>query len=278
MRQIAFVFLTAYAIALCAVPLAAAQTGRLMGKVLDASGNAMMGVTLYISGTAATQAALSNAQGYYTFLNLPEGQYTMRVSKRGVAAWDTKLNVNANLTTRLDVRLDAVSEGGAVAVSQGDTKLLTDRKRDTVADSESKPVSSRASAANAGAVEALKSASMKTDLDDALLKFSEEHAVDDAVAGFDREVEIAGGATAVMEKIKYPELAMKSRVAGKVVARVVVDKAGSVVTVNFLKSVNPMLDQEVFRVLTEETTFIPASAGGKNVTGVIVIPVTFKAN
>ncbi|MFN3345968.1 MAG: energy transducer TonB, partial [Chloroherpetonaceae bacterium] len=97
------------------------------------------------------------------------------------------------------------------------------------------------------------------------------------VATLESNVSIVGGVEQIYKNIKYPDLALKAGVEGKVVAQVFVDKQGNIVKVNFLKSINPILDAEVMRVLTEDTEFKPAKiSGGKTVAGAIVIPFNFK--
>jgi TonB family protein len=74
-----------------------------------------------------------------------------------------------------------------------------------------------------------------------------------------------------------PTFALKAGVEGKAIAQVFVDKSGNIIKVNFLKSINPILDAEVMRVLTEDTQFKPARiSSGKTVGGAIVIPFNFK--
>jgi outer membrane biosynthesis protein TonB len=46
-------------------------------------------------------------------------------------------------------------------------------------------------------------------------------------------------------------LALKAGAEGKSVAQVFVDKEGNILKVNFLKNINPILDAEVMRALTE---------------------------
>ncbi|MBC8044750.1 MAG: TonB family protein [Rhizobacter sp.] len=256
--------------------------GRLMGRVTEAKGLPLAGATLYITAAGATQAAISNAQGYYALLSVPAGEYKLKVSKRGLAPWETKVNVASNLTSRIDVKMQG--EGGElVAAVQTETKpepksLLAAAKPETVRPVEAVKPKLASSVANTTATDAPVISMRKAD-DEALQRLAEESEVaadPNRIAGLEREVDIEGGVAAVYEKIKYPELAFKSRTEGKVVARVLVSKRGEVISVDFVKSVNPMLDEEVFRVLTEETKFIPALAAGTPVPSTIVIPVAFK--
>jgi hypothetical protein len=82
-----------------------AQQGRLMGRVQDSSGKPVAGATIYITCSSVTQAAVSNAQGYYTFLNVPPETYKIRTYKRGYSTWNSDLTVAANSITRIDVKL-----------------------------------------------------------------------------------------------------------------------------------------------------------------------------
>ncbi|MFN3344990.1 MAG: carboxypeptidase-like regulatory domain-containing protein, partial [Chloroherpetonaceae bacterium] len=99
------------------------QQGRLMGRVLDSSGKPVAGATIYITSASVTQAAVSNAQGYYTFLNVPPENYKIRTYKRGYSAWNSELSVVANSITRVDVKLGVgeVEENLAVAETKRST-------------------------------------------------------------------------------------------------------------------------------------------------------------
>lgn len=261
------------------------QQGRLMGRVLDSSGKPVAGATIYITCSSVIQAAVSNAQGYYTFLNVPPENYKIRTYKRGYSAWNSDLVVAANSITRIDVKLsvEGVEENVVVAETKKSTSTAVKKTVPVVKKKESVEVVAAADKTPELRKEII--SQLKSDDEDdkgteELINMTEENLnADDIgqVATLESNVEIVGGVEQIYKNIRYPELALKAGVEGKTVAQVFVDKEGGIVKVNFLKSINPILDAEVMRVLTEETEFKPAKiSGGKTVAGAIVIPFNFK--
>jgi len=261
--------------------------GRLMGRVVDEGGSPLAGATLYINGTA-TQAAITNAQGYYTFLSLPEGGYKMRVFKRGLPAKENvEVAVSSGATTRADFKLGA-NTGAQVAEVKQTPSVSPKPKATEVKQNEPNQVASNSpttpkqvAAAPTLPKVATQEKPEQTKDDEELERLTQENlAADDmeAEAAIDQQADIVGGISAIYSKIKYPEMARQQRLEGKVVARVFIDKTGSVIKVDFIKALNPVLDDEVFRVLTEETKFTAAKSGGKDMPATLVIPFNFKAN
>lgn len=261
------------------------QQGRLMGRVLDNTGKPVAGATIYITSSSVTQAAVSNAQGYYTFLNVPPENYKIRTYKRGYSAWNSELAVVANSITRIDVKLGVgeVEESVVVAETKKSTSTAVKKTVPVVKKKESVEVVAvdKTPELRKEIVSQLKSDDDEDDKGaEELINLTEENInADDMeqVATLESNVDIVGGVEQIYKNIKYPDLALKAGVEGKAVAQVFVDKQGNLVKVNFLKSINPILDAEVMRVLTEETQFKPAKiSGGKTVAGAIVIPFNFK--
>lgn len=267
----------------CVASSALAQSGRLMGRIMDKSGNPVSGATLYITCASSTQAAVSNAQGYYTFLSVPSESYKIKAYKRGYEAWLSNVSVGANAITRIDVKLE---KGGSSPVAA----LVADEKKNSatavkktipiVRKKESVEVVANAAANNEGIAAELKTEGEDEKGAQELINLTDENLKADdieQIATLISPTEIVGGIEAVYQQIKYPELALKAGAEGKSVAQVFIDKDGNLLKVNFLKNINPILDAEVMRVLTEETKFKPAQiTGGKTVAGTIVIPFNFK--
>lgn len=276
----------ALALVLCAAFEAVAQQGRLMGRVLDNGGKPVAGATIYITSASVTQAAVSNAQGYYTFLNVPPETYKIRTYKRGYDAWNSEIAVVANSITRIDVKLGVGGSDETPALAVVETKKSTSTAVKKTVPVARKQAVEVVAAETAPELKTEIVAQLKSEDDDddkgaeELIKITEENLNADnieQVATLESNVEIVGGVEKIYQSVKYPELALKAGVEGKAIAQVFVDKEGSIVKVNFLKSINPILDAEVMRVLTEETQFKPARvSGGKTVAGSIVIPFNFK--
>ncbi len=100
------------------VPPAAAQTGKIAGRVLDAAtGEGLPGVNVVVQGT--TLGAATDVDGYYTILNLRPGTYAVRASLIGFTPQVVEgVRVLINQTTELDFQLaEEVLEGEEVVVT-----------------------------------------------------------------------------------------------------------------------------------------------------------------
>ncbi len=80
----------------------------------------------------------------------------------------------------------------------------------------------------------------------------------------------------VQKNIKYPELAKENKIQGKVYAKFVIEKDGSISNIEFPREIDPVLTSEVKRVLLGSEDFEPGKINGKPVRYNFAIPVTFK--
>lgn len=85
--------------------LVLAQTGRIQGTVTDAqTGQPLVGANVLIVGT--TMGAATNLEGYYSILNVPPGEYDLRISMIGYdPVTVTNVRVYINQITDIDVAL-----------------------------------------------------------------------------------------------------------------------------------------------------------------------------
>ena len=78
-----------------------------------------------------------------------------------------------------------------------------------------------------------------------------------------------GGTSGVMkylsENIKYPVVAQKNGVQGRVVVSFVVERDGSITDVKVARSVDPSLDREAMRVVRSMPHWIPGKQNGSTV-------------
>lgn len=118
--------------AACVVGLstsAAAQfgVGAIGGNVTDASGGVLPGATLTLSNPGVIggdQSTVSDANGGYQFTRLVPGKYTVRGELQGFrSVVQEGIEVNADRTSRVDIRLDVGSVAESVTVS-GQAPLL----------------------------------------------------------------------------------------------------------------------------------------------------------
>ena len=113
----------AIVLAVAALPaLAAGQgVGAIGGNVVDSSGAALPGVTVALSNPGViggTQEAFTDQRGNYEFTRLIPGTYSIRASLTGFrTSVQETLVVNADSTTRADVRLELGSLEETVIVS-----------------------------------------------------------------------------------------------------------------------------------------------------------------
>jgi len=79
----------------------------------------------------------------------------------------------------------------------------------------------------------------------------------------------------IMEHTNYPEVAKENNIQGRVIVRFCVTSKGTINQVSVLKGVDPELDKEALRVVTELPAFKPGKQGGKPVPVWYMVPITF---
>ena len=80
----------------------------------------------------------------------------------------------------------------------------------------------------------------------------------------------------LQQNIKYPEEAIKNGTQGRVVVQFVVNKDGSIVDANVVKSVSPELDAEALRVVKSMPKWTPGEQRVEKVRVQFTLPVQFK--
>lgn len=92
--------------------------------------------------------------------------------------------------------------------------------------------------------------------------------------------EFPGGDAAMMkylsENIKYPVIAQENGIQGRVICQFVVNKDGSIVDINVVRSVDPSLDKEAIRVIKSMPKWKPGMQRGKPVRVKFTLPVSFR--
>jgi periplasmic protein TonB len=78
--------------------------------------------------------------------------------------------------------------------------------------------------------------------------------------------------------IVYPDVAKENNIQGRVIVRFCVTAKGTVNQVSILKGVDPELDKEAMRVVSELPPFKPGKQGGKPVPVWYQVPITYKLN
>lgn len=90
------------------------QTGNLYGTVQDNQGTALPGVTATLTGVAAPQIQVTNAEGQFRFLYLAPGTYALKVQLEGFSTVDyPNISINVGRNTTIEVTLSPKVEQAA---------------------------------------------------------------------------------------------------------------------------------------------------------------------
>jgi protein TonB len=87
--------------------------------------------------------------------------------------------------------------------------------------------------------------------------------------------ELIGGLAAIQKQIKYPEIAKKAGVEGRVIVQFIVDEQGSVVDPHVVRGIGAGCDEEAVRAV-QQAKFEPGKQRGKAVKVKMSLPITFK--
>ena len=87
--------------------------------------------------------------------------------------------------------------------------------------------------------------------------------------------ELIGGIKGLLSKIKYPELAKRQGVEGKVLVQAIVDETGKVISANTIKGIGAGCDEVALDAVLN-SKFNPGKQRGKNVKVQMTIPIVFK--
>ena len=79
----------------------------------------------------------------------------------------------------------------------------------------------------------------------------------------------------INESIKYPESALNNGIFGRVYVSFIIDESGTVTNVKLARGVDPALDKEAIRIVSDMPKWKPGSNDGKNVKISYTIPVNF---
>src|SRR5690554_4117369 len=107
--------LTTFFLILLSAPLFA-QTGKITGRVTDTNGEPLPGVNVIIDNTTIGNS--TDADGYYTILNLSAGTYTLKATYIGFATvFVQDVEVLISLTTEINIQLsEQLIEGEEIVV------------------------------------------------------------------------------------------------------------------------------------------------------------------
>lgn len=251
--------------------------GRLIGRVVGEGNVPVAGATVSVSGQTA-MVAISNAQGYYVLLDVPQGQYEVKATKRGKPVWKGTVTITSGVTQRIDMKLGDKSENLAAAKPTLDTrKTKVDKPKKEIKKEEIEKEEKPDEVATPTVVANTQDLSKEKELQKAIEESEKLNLLDAAQTNLpETDIEVVGGIEAIQSKIEYPLALERAKIEGTVVARVFVDEQGNPLRISLIQPANKFFNEEVIRVLTEETEFKPAKVGNSPVRGAITIPVKFK--
>jgi Ca-activated chloride channel homolog len=80
----------------------------------------------------------------------------------------------------------------------------------------------------------------------------------------------------IQKHIIYPEKAKENGIFGRVFVQFVINEKGELVDIKIIRSIDPLLDNEVIRVLKQSPKWTPGKQRGKPVKTTMTIPIEFK--
>ena len=105
--------------AISQIAFAQTTTSTIEGTVVDANGAVVSGATVKATGTslAFDRSVQTNSQGFYRFVAVPAGNYTVTVSQGGFADSTSEIEVTLNRVLTLNVELQIEGVTGEVNVT-----------------------------------------------------------------------------------------------------------------------------------------------------------------
>ena len=126
----------------------------------------------------------------------------------------------------------------------------------------------------------IKATPVKTSEEEVAIQMTTGGKADDVFMVVEEMPEYPGGTEALLnflrENINYPEYCKENKIQGRVIVTFVVEKDGSIVEAEVVKSVNEELDAEALRVISSMPKWKPGKQRGENVRVKYTVPVNFK--
>jgi len=95
----------------------------------------------------------------------------------------------------------------------------------------------------------------------------------------EKPAEFPGGQSAWLaylgKNIKGPKTLNTEGITGQILAKVVIDRTGHVKTVEIIKGLHPVFDEEVIRAIKKSPKWKPARQNGRNVSATFTQPISF---
>lgn len=78
---------------------------RLLGRIVDDKGKPVVAAIVSLTGNGRTGAVITNSNGYYTFLGLPEGEYNIKALKSGLSSPKKSISLKDNVTLMYNLQI-----------------------------------------------------------------------------------------------------------------------------------------------------------------------------
>ena len=105
---------------------------------------------------------------------------------------------------------------------------------------------------------------------------------DDVFLNAEELPEYPGGMAGLLQyltnNIKYPVLCRENKIQGRVVISFTIDTDGTITDAEVARSVDPLLDAEALRAISQMPAWTPGKIGGKNVKVRYSVPINFRLN
>jgi hypothetical protein len=102
-----------------------AVTGGLRGVMTDDSGAVIPAAKVTLTGNGVNKTAQTQADGSYTFVGLPPGQYRVRVGFPGFANFDKTVAVTGGSTATLPIQMNVKAEKQEITVADTSTTTVS---------------------------------------------------------------------------------------------------------------------------------------------------------
>ncbi len=108
-------------------------TGKLAGRITDKqTGEALVGANVLIRSMEPNVGASADVDGYYYIINLPPGNYDVKISYVGYSTIEKKISINVDQTTTLDVQLSATALISSEVVVTGERAIVQRDQSSTI--------------------------------------------------------------------------------------------------------------------------------------------------
>ena len=109
-----------------------------------------------------------------------------------------------------------------------------------------------------------------------LIMFLNDRQKSETLEIVDQMPQLIGGINTLASEMKYPEIARKAQLEGRVIVKFIVDKDGNVRDASITKDIGGGCDEEAIRVITEHAKFKPGTHQGNIVPVEMQMPVIFE--